>query len=211
MTARNKQGKFESNEYKITDIFENKHNGGLAKKILAENIMIKSGGGYASTIKNRQKELVELLLYSPFTGRYEICNATYDKVEDYCYIDIGIFREFIKEFGNPGLFIGFSHKKNGISDLNEESILRGYGYSVAKSSMMSRKQRQELLCELVDLDILTVQRIVGLLSFFIDLHTQDKDYFARQEWAADKAFISTYKVNPRRFLIAGTSSVHNGW
>ena len=123
-------------------------------------------------------------------------------------MDIGLYRSYVEEYGRPNLFPDFDYwASSGARDfngLNSESILKGYGYSVGRAGGLRIGQRQELLAEIVDLEILTVKQVVGLLGFFVRTHTDDKFAQARYEWKADIKFIQEYKVDPKRFLIAKT-------
>lgn len=173
--------------------------------ILPHVLYIKSGGGYSRSKVNNNFELIDMLLYSPWTKRYELIRATYDKLEEICFVDITKYRAYVQEYGNPGLLPEFESsgkRRIGWDDLNTESVLKGYGYSVSKSDNLTANERQSLLAEIVDLEILTVPRIVNYLNFFIKTHTTDKDYYARPKWEGDKRFIENYKANPKRFLIA---------
>ena len=52
-----------------------------------------------------------------------------------------------------------------------------------------------------DLKRLEVRYIVRRLDFFIGSHKSDKYQYAREMWKNDKAFISSYMVKPKRFLV----------
>lgn len=165
---------------------------------------IQAGGGYAFSIKNNRSEIVDVLLFSPFTHRYEMARATLDHAIGECFMDIGIFRSFVKEYGNPGLQLSFDESSSfGLSfdELRAESILHAYGYTVSESDALTENERRELLAEIVDLELLTVPYIVHLLDFFVRTHTFDKYYNARDKWKRDIKYISDYKINTQRFLI----------
>ena len=165
---------------------------------------IKAGGGYFSSIKNNLSEIVDVRLFSPFTQRYEMARATLDHTNGECFMDISIFRSFVKEYGNPGLLLSFDESSSfGLSfdEIRAESILHAYGYTVSESDALSETERRELLTEIVDLELLTIPYIVHLLDFFIRTHTHDKYYLARDKWARDRQFIADYRINTKRFLI----------
>ena len=61
---------------------------------------------------------------------------------------------------------------------------------------------EEMGFELVDLGIASVSDIVRHLNNCIRLHSTNKDRFAREKWNEDIEFISDYKADPERFLIA---------
>lgn len=204
--ARNKRGRYQEQSYRVLRTISPKFDTPKdADDMIPTILYIQTDGGYSSSITNNKYELVDLLLYSPFTDRYELIRATHNKHTNKCFVDASIFRHYVRRFGNPGIKLRFGsendhHKK--WDQLNDESILKGYGYSVSKTSNHSNEYRQELLAEMVDLEILTVHQIVKLLSFFISSHPHNKDAFARMKWMMDKSFIENYKANPTRFLIA---------
>ena len=119
-------------------------------------------------------------------------------------MDMGLFRSFIKKYGNPGVHLSFDESNsNGMTfdELRAESILHAYGYSVSESEGLTAEERHELLSEIVDLELLSIPYVVRLLNFFSRTHTSDKYINARSKWAMDMKFISNYKVNTKRFLI----------
>lgn len=175
-----------------------------AMPIIQNDIVIRKGGGYHE--KNKQvAEVVNALLYSPYTHMLEIVRASYDREYNEYYMDPTIFRQFIDSYGNPGILIRFSSHSfgSGYESLNEESILKVYGYNVSQTEGLLTSERRAILTELVDLNIVTISRIVYLLDFFISTHPGDQYYYARCKWEDDREFISNYKANPSRFIIGG--------
>lgn len=173
----------------------------LDNSLIAEDICIKKGGGYTSGKTRGGDHFVDILFYSPFTKRYESVTVTYNIFDDKYYLDITKWRRFVREFGNPSIKPIFSSTRNyNLSDeLRESSILRDYGYS----STLSTPIRRSILTEMVDLDIVSVRKIVDYLKFFLDFHgAKDNMYNSCKAWSDDWDFIENYKVNPERFLIA---------
>lgn len=203
---RQDTGDFNGRTYRVTDVLAAQTEGiGAPEAIMPRTLFIKADGGYASSVKNRNYEIVDLLLYAPATQRYEIIKATYNRIEGICYSDIWLYRTFARKFGRPDLKPEFIKSDNGFgvwNELSQESVLMCYGYSVAAANGLSSIQRRELLMEIVDFEILSVAEIVRLLSFFIESHPADKDAIARFKWQDDLNFIKDYKANPERFLIA---------
>lgn len=198
---RDKKGCWHRKEYMVKAIRfrdDDARNGLQAMK--PECIMIKEDGGYRSSVKNSFFELVDLLFYSPFSQRYEIVQATYNKPEDHYFIDIGIYRKFLNDYGKPP--VRLMREDRAFEKLNEESLLKIYGYTVAQKDDLPSAKRQAILAEIVDIQLLTVSRVVNHLNFCISSHSQEKDIFARAKWREDLRFIENYKVNPNRFLIA---------
>ena len=74
---------------------------------MSSDIVLKQDGGFGTSVKNRMREIISVLLYSPFIGRYECINMTYDKEYDQCFVDPGLCRKHLAKYGNPGLPISF--------------------------------------------------------------------------------------------------------
>lgn len=204
---RGRKGTYGGKDFRTVarPIYPDSRYNGISELILPTALNVERGGGYYSSVMNRNYEIVDVLLYSPFSKRYELIKATCNKSEDYCFVDIGLYRRFVKEHGNPQLFLDFSNGRSSLNswdDLSVESVLKGYGYSVSQGDAFSATYRQDLLAEIIDLEILTVPKIVSLLDFFIRTHPLDKDVYACYKWAEDKRFVENYRANPSRFLIA---------
>lgn len=198
--SRRKQGKINDKKYRVISEFQQKN---MQEKLIPSDVEIRHDGGYSSSVKNRNFEIIDLLLYSPYNDVYECVHATHDKKDDVCYMDISIYKSFIKNSGNPSINLRFGDSTSGdYYELNEESILKCYGYSVAKKENLSSAKRRELLAELVDLKILPVAKIVHHLEFCIKSHTGSKYTEARYKWMSDKEFIKNYNVNPGRFMLS---------
>lgn len=205
--TREKQGTLNGKGFTVTHSLKTNSTDSLDKFLLTD-IQIGKGGGYISSIKNANYELVDVLMYSPFTDCYELVHATYNRSMQSCFVDISVFRNFINNYGNPGLpLFNLKSDTNKIAwnDLNEESILRSYSYTVASEDNLSNEFRHDLLAEMIDLGIVDIPKIVKLLDFFIDTHPNEKDIYARLKWEQDKKFVMNYKFNPNRFLIADLS------
>lgn len=171
------------------------------------SILLKEGGGYQYLIKNRSERLVDVMLFSPFTKRYEICPATLNTKNREVYMDPARFRRYINEYGNPGIerFVRAYEESNNYSDWNDmakESFLRSYGYSVAENIGLSACERQEILSEIIDLGFLDQARISNHIEWCVMTHSDIKYFSARSKWERDIKFVENYKANPNRFIIA---------
>lgn len=74
--------------------------------------------------------------------------------------------------------------------------------NVSKIDNLSAKERQELLAEIIDLNILKPEKIVSHIDFALRTHPLPKDDIPRLKWEQDRKFVENYKANPSRFLIA---------
>lgn len=202
---RYKHGTLNEERYQVIDCIYPCSNGKMPECIVPTALNIRPNGGYSSSIKNAQSEIVDTLLYSLATNRYEILRATLNKISGECYVDIGLYRKYVKTFGRPNLSPTFGNHFSGgkrdFDNLNSESILKGFGYTVNKADRLGTTDRWKILEEIVDLEILTVKQVVSLLDFFIQTHSGSNYIEARSKWRQDKNHIQEYRVNPQRFLI----------
>ena len=177
--------------------------------VMVSGIMIKSGGGYYESITNANRfEIVDVLMYSPFTKKYELARVTYDKEDMEYFMDISAFRRFYREYGNPGLSIYAEEKsQSGIGDfsnLRDESIIHQFGYSVSAQANLSAACRQSILADIIDLETMSQKNVIAFIESLIKRFTADKYDEARFKWQQDLKFVINYKVNPQRFIIAKT-------
>ena len=172
---------------------------------IASDVTIKTGGGFQSHIKNNYCEIVDVLLYSPRTKRYEPIHATYDSREGECFIDITLFRNFINEFGNPGIKVypGISFGGSFLNrDLSDESLLHAYGYNVNSNDNLNDAERQSMIAEIIDLELMQQRKIVDLLTWLVKTRKNVR-LETKNKWERDIVFTLNYKANPSRFLIYG--------
>ncbi len=204
---RKGNGYLDSKKYRVINrIYPHLKRRKISDHIVLTDLNIRPDGGYISSVKNAQMEIIDTLLFSLSTNKYEIIRSTLNKTTGECFVDIGLYRSFVKKYGRSELSPDFgywsSYGTRSFDELNSESILKGYGYSVNKADGLSTSERRELLSEIVDLEILTVKRVVGLLDFFIQTHSNPVYMEARSKWESDKKYIQEYRVDPQRFLIA---------
>lgn len=174
----------------------------IVNRLKITKIVLRKGGGIYQGIKEEGIELVDVLMYSPFTGCLEIAHASYDPKRALYYMDINVFRDFVAQYGNPGVTIAAYHKgKTDFLSMRDESILHAYGYKVGKSGLSDR-ERQVLLAEVLDLGIMTLSGILSLLNLNISTHPEGKYPEANADWETDKRFVMEYKINPERFVVA---------
>lgn len=202
---RNRCGSYNGETYCIVGrpLYRTAKAKSLSENIIPVELTIQAEGGYISSIKNKNYELVDLLLYSAYTDKYEIIKATHDKKQNICFVDISKYRNFVHEYGDPGLIPIFKTNRSssyGYDDLKAESILKVYGYTVNEKDNLSSHYRQELLSEIIDLNIMSASQIVRFLKFLIQ--SRPHQPIAQGKWANDKRFVENYKVNPERFLLA---------
>lgn len=191
-------------EYAIHRKFINNETS-LGDYVSIKHLRIKDGGGFVTHIDNRSQEIVDILLYSPYTDNYEIIKATYDSNEGELYTDICLYKKFVEEYGNPEieLYATENGKRfDNFENANSESLLKIYGYSVNQKENLSNKEREKILADVMDLNLIDQKRLLGFLTWIRSVHSSDKYFDARIKWANDINFVSNYKVNTDRFFIA---------
>ena len=205
---RGGHGVLENHTFRVLDVIsENTKTRYNIQDFIPETLYIGKDGGFSSSTKDGNSEIVDLLVYSWRTDCYEIIRATYDRIDNQFYSDISLYRKFVEEYGRPEQKLRFISKGESFlldakGNLRDQSILMECGYSVAERDGMTTSERWKLLAEIVDLDILSVSKIVSLLTFFISSHPGKQYELARFKWSKDMEYIKTYNVNPDRFFIA---------
>lgn len=201
---RKNHGEYNHLKYHVKGkpIYKKDKNKSFLPYLFCNELMIKPDGGYLASIKNNNYELVDILLYSPKAQKYEIMRVTHCVNDDCCFADISRYRTFVHKYGNPKIDI-FPEKTYGSCGnhmfLNEESIIRCYGYTVNQKDNLSSKERQDLLAEMIDLNILNANKIANFLDFLININARYN--VAKSKWQEDKEFVEDYEPKPQRFLI----------
>lgn len=194
---------FHDNEYTVF-FASDKHWTTVRPQYILGEISIDTGAGYR--YGRYPGRLVDALLYSPYTRRYEIVRTSYLETCGLYCMDISIYKNFIEKFGNPGIIpVVINYKSNGKSsfnDLNVESVLHTFGYNVNESDGLSNQKRQSILSMVIDLELMEQHKIVAFIDWLISTHTSTKYLSARYKWSMDKEYVINYKANPDRFIIA---------
>ena len=202
---RKRHGEINGRKYKVIDVVEKEPD--LKSRFISDDCYIQEGGGYYKPqYQTRRYETVDYLMYSLKTNCYEIIHATYDKKEKSCFFDITLYRKFVREYGKQREYVDFyrsaKRPRGAFADWNTESFLHQYGYNVSQNSNLSESFRHELLAEIVDLEYMSIGKIVKYLEFFIRTKSSNiRNINAIAKWEDDLEFIRNYKVNPSRFII----------
>ena len=99
----------------------------------------------------------------------------------------------------------FGYSGTGYDNLAEESILKICGYTVNQNDNLSSSQRQLILSNLMDRNVLSKYRIIEYLQFFINSSRyRNNMYMANKKWEADLQWVRSYNINrQRQFIIDG--------
>lgn len=83
--------------------------------------------------------------------------------------------------------------------MNTDSPLSRAGYSVSSADGLSEIQRQSILAELMNYQLLSRDRIIEYLQYFIRLSEKRHGmYDAVQKWEKDILFVASYHMHPSR-------------
>lgn len=203
--SRNRRGSWNGEEFEVTeDVFPKAPDS--LRQWMPTDILIKKYGGYGHYIMNQREELVDLLMYSPKTQRYECCHATCIKATGICYMDGSVYRMFLHNYGNPKVkpYYNEADRSSYWSDLNEESLPKAFGYSVSKAEGLSDGQRIDILTDLVDAGIMDIPRIIDFLNWLLDNPVHKSLVEACDKWEHDIRYLKNYKARPERFLLSNT-------
>lgn len=202
---RKKKGIIEDKRYRVLDVIEKELH--AKNSFISDDYYIRRGGGYyKQQFQTSRYETIDYLMFSLKTNRYEMIHATYDKKEKSCFFDISLYRKFVQQYGKQSDYVdfykGMEESSGRYIDWNTESFLHQYGYNVSQNDDLPESYRHDLLAEIVDLEYMSVEKIVKYLEFFIRTKSSDsRNYFAISKWENDLDFIRNYRVNTSRFLI----------
>lgn len=129
---------------------------------------------------------------------YFILQKTFDKLkQNGARILCAIITE--QQFNN-GVGTGF----NG---LNEQSILKMWGYNVSQAEGLSDEQRRAVLETVVDNHILSKTEVLNYLDFFVSQHPAPMYANARNKWRADRNYICSYRLGSAKRIRVGLIKV----
>ena len=88
---------------------------------------------------------------------------------------------------------------DNVGYLNDESILKQYGYHVGKNSELTVEQRRKILELLLENNIISRAKIISLLNYFISMRENSKYDFSQaiSDWKNDIRYISGYKLEDK--------------
>ena len=90
-------------------------------------------------------------------------------------------------------------------NLQAESILMQYGYTVSQEEGLSPSRRQKILAVLIDNEVLTKNDIIGYLDYFISQKKSNHIFEkAISKWLDDREFVAEYKMGSyKEYFING--------
>lgn len=132
----------------------------------------------------------------------------YCPICDEYYVNRDRYLQFCKRNGIPPFRLysdDFSHSPYSNTErfgtLNDESVLKLYGYDVSQSSSLSIRQRRDLLDDLIDSGILSKARIISHLEWLIRMHKNGPYHHAAcAAWRSDIAYIEQYHNDDGRVI-----------
>lgn len=129
-------------------------------------------------------------------------NAYYCRMCNKYYVNHEAIKKYI-ELGNIPKFNYKVYDEDDIKDnLRQTSKLMLYGYNVRQNGMTS-KERQKLLANLIDLNLMSKQEIIRDIQFKIEFNgSKCGNELARIKWEEDIQFVSRY-TNGNRNSVNG--------
>ena len=155
----------------------------------------KKNAGYQS----RYYKLIDTLIYSPKSDRYEILKGSYDASNETIFFDPADYLDFITEFGNPNLPLLplYDSSDRDYDDWfylrKEWSIYSLFGYTVNQNSYLSSNERKLILAKLIDSGLTSVSETISFLKGVIRDHKSEKYQKAHDKWIDDLEFIKNYR------------------
>lgn len=209
--------------YLITkQLYANKKN--VPVYIMPGYLVIREGAGYYSDTLPNFCRNIDVLMYFPYTDNYEPVRVTYNSKANVCYMDLHLFARYLKSYGYPDISYDFAYTNewepesywdscyDAILDEDDEeglpyggrirskSALKLYGYNVSQEEGLSNEERQELLGEVMDLNLISKDEVIQILKAAIRMHSGTKYRNAQTKWNADIKFVKDYKVDSSRLL-----------
>lgn len=199
---------------------------GMPEFILPKHIVIKEDAGFHYADLPWFCRVIEVLLYSPYTESYELARVTYNEKADMCYMDLLQYAKFVKQYGHLSISYSYSYtekwetkpyweaywdtvfeeddwcddsKTSFIQGFRSKSIMRQYGYNVSKNNGLTRKERQGLLGEIMDLEIMSREAIIQHIFMTKKVHSGIRYEDAQKKWDEDIKFVEGYQIDTNRF------------
>ena len=99
-------------------------------------------------------------------------------------------------------------KHTKLMGLAEESPLHIYGYDVNKQSDLSRAQRWAILETVIDLNVLTKEKVISYLDWFCDTRKSIPQMAeAVKKWSEDRMYVIEYEGGTGRTVVARSISL----
>ncbi len=87
-------------------------------------------------------------------------------------------------------------------ELSSISPLREWGYSVSQEDGFSDRQRQSILEDIIDYGVMSKDKVLSYLDFFMKLN-QHKGSRALEKWKADRTYIAQYRIGSAKKVKIG--------
>ena len=140
--------------------------------------------------------------YEIYVGYCKSCNEYYVFTRDYNeMLKVGTPLCTVYDNGKEG------HKKFTEFKFKSQSVLNAMGYSVDATSDLSKEERQSILKEALDKQLVTTHDLLSFLNWLIKTReTQVRMDQAVEKWKIDYKFVSEYQKEKRD--IVKINSIH---
>lgn len=201
LMLKNRTFLFEGEEYELLSSIT--HEGisflGDADIFLKQIQLISNRSVYT---KRHALELVQMLLYSAYTKKFELIAVWCDIKTKELFVDVSTFKQFVRKCGKPMIDISFRGEytsEHNFGVMKDESLLFAYGYSVSATKGNTTEKRHKILSEILDLQLMSKNDIINLLEHNMKMHSGEKFANDRKRWEFDIKFVGDYSVDPNRF------------
>lgn len=126
------------------------------------------------------------------------CNLFFINYSEYKY-----YRDIYGALlGNFSVRKYHGYSESGYNGLAEESILRICGYTVNQADGLTSHQRQLILANMMDRNIISKYRIIEYLQFFINNSRYRYNMrLANKKWSDDLQWVREYRVDKQRHFV----------
>ena len=168
----------------------------------ATPVLIQTGKNGGLFDNRKDKILLDALAFIPSQGIL-VCvgPVTYDRNREIYYIDNSRLRKIADEYGLM-LCNYVKPPSDDLESLREESFLHQFGYNVGQEDNLTSSQRQTILSQVMEAEIMKPTEIIALLNALIRLSKKRIAFaLARMKWEEDLDFVNHYGVKTKGFAI----------
>ena len=98
-------------------------------------------------------------------------------------------------------YLKYIKGRNNKFNLNQESLLRSFGYNVGIKDSLTKEQRRKILNFVIENGIMNKHKIIGLLNYLIDMKKNDpKQINAINKWGSDINYLNEMNFKIKKYV-----------
>lgn len=98
-------------------------------------------------------------------------------------------------------YLKYIKGRNNKFNLNQESLLRSFGYNVSIKDDLTKEQRRKILNFVIENGIMNKHKIIGLLNYLIDMKKNDqKQINAINKWKSDINYLNEINFKIKKYV-----------